>query len=209
MLRKKDYDQIFEVLNQWYPENRTDLHWITPFQLLIAVVMSAQTTDKQVNKATDTLFQTIKSPEDVIVMWLENYQYAIKSIGLYKTKAKNVFALSHMLVGKEIPDTMEELMKLPWVGEKTAKVVLHMLYGKELIAVDTHVHRVANRLGMVNTTQPLQTSKVLEKVIPSQYLKVAHHTLIFFGRYFCMARKPRCPECPFQKICLYYRKNKS
>lgn len=113
MLRKKDYDQIFEVLNQWYPENRTDLHWTTPFQLLIAVVMSAQTTDKQVNKTTDILFQTIKSPEDVIAMGLENYQYAIKSIGLYKTKAKNVFALSHMLIGKEIPDTMEELMKLP------------------------------------------------------------------------------------------------
>lgn len=205
-LSKKKLDQIFEYLIARFPNADTELNYSNGFQLLIAVMMSAQTTDKQVNKVTDSLFQKVKKPEDVLAMGLKNFENAIKSIWLYKSKAKNVYATSQILVEQwwKIPDTESELVKLPWVWEKTAKVVLHVLYDQPVIAVDTHVHRICNRLGIVKTNSPLQTSKLLDSRIPDQYKQAAHHCMILFGRYQCTARNPKCWECPLQTICPYF-----
>lgn len=209
-LKKSDFKTIFSYLEQLFPNADTELNYETPFQLLIAVILSAQTTDKQVNKVTATLFQTIKQPEDVLNLGHPAFEQAIKSIGLYKGKAKNIFQTSKLLIENkgEIPKTEKELMKLPWVGEKTAKVVLHVLYKKPVIAVDTHVHRVSNRLGIVQTNTPLQTSKLLETRIPNEYKPIAHHTMILFGRYYCTARNPKCDKCQLQRLCLYFNSQK-
>lgn len=181
-LKKSDFKTIFSYLKQLFPNADTELNYDTPFQLLVAVILSAQTTDKQVNKVTATLFQMIKQPEDVITLGYFSFEQAIKSIGLYKSKAKNIFQTSELLIAKKgrIPKTEKDLMKLPGVGEKTAKVVLHVLYKKPVIAVDTHVHRICNRLGMVQTKTPLQTSKLLETIIPNKYKQIAHHCMILF-----------------------------
>ncbi len=206
-LKKSDFKTIFSYLEQLFPNAETELNYETPFQLLVAVILSAQTTDKQVNKVTASLFQTIKEPEDVIKLGHIAFEQAIKSIGLYKGKAKNIFQTSKLLVEKKgkIPKTEKELIQLPWVWEKTAKVVLHVLYKKPVIAVDTHVHRVCNRLGIVKTKAPLQTSKLLETAIPNEYKQIAHHCIILFGRYYCTARNPKCAECQLQKLCLYFK----
>ena len=195
-LKKPDFKTIFSYLEQLFPNADTELNYETPFQLLVAVILSAQTTDKQVNKVTATLFQTIKQPEDVLKLGHPAFEQAIKSI--YQT--------SELLVEKKgkIPKTEAELMKLPGVGEKTAKVVLHVLYKKPVIAVDTHVHRVCNRLGIVDTKTPLQTSKLLETLIPKKYKQIAHHCIILFGRYYCTARNPKCAQCKLNQICPYF-----
>lgn len=209
-LKKSDFKTIFSYLEQLFPNADTELNYETPFQLLVAVILSAQTTDKQVNKVTATLFQTIKQPEDVLKLGHPAFEQAIKSIGLYKGKAKNIYQTSELLLTKKgkIPKTASELIKLPGVWEKTAKVVLHVLYKKPVIAVDTHVHRICNRLGIVQTKTPLQTSKLLETVIPNKYKQIAHHCIILFWRYYCTARKPKCTECQLQKICLYFNSKK-
>lgn len=209
-LKKSDFKTIFSYLKQLFPNADTELNYETPFQLLVAVILSAQTTDKQVNKVTATLFQMIKQPEDVITLGYFSFEQAIKSIGLYKSKAKNIFETSELLIAKKgrIPKTEKDLMKLPGVGEKTAKVVLHVLYKKPVIAVDTHVHRICNRLGMVQTKTPLQTSKLLETIIPNKYKQIAHHCMILFWRYYCTARNPKCKECQLQKLCLYFNSQK-
>lgn len=206
-LKKSDFKTIFSYLEQLFPNADTELNYETPFQLLIAVMMSAQTTDKQVNKVTDKLFQTIYQPEDVLKMGHAAFEQAIKSVNLYRGKAKHIYQTSELLAAKKgkIPETEAELVKLPGVGEKTAKVVLHVLYKKPVIAVDTHVHRVCNRLGIVKTNAPLQTSKLLETTIPNEYKSIAHHCMILFGRYLCTARKPKCSECQLQKLCPYFR----
>ena len=205
-LKKTDFKTIFSYLEQLFPNANTELNYETPFQLLVVVILSAQTTDKQVNKVTATLFQTIKQPEDVLKLGHPAFEQAIKSIGLYKGKAKNIYQTSQLLVAKKgkIPKTESELMKFPGVGEKTAKVVLHVLYKKPVIAVDTHVHRVCNRLGIVDTTTPLQTSKLLETLIPKKYKQIAHHCIILFGRYYCTARNPKCAQCKLNQICPYF-----
>lgn len=231
-MKKSDLAWVFDILGVLYPDATTELHYSTPFQLLIAVIMSAQATDKQVNKVTLGLFQQITSPQDVLSMGYDGYEQAIKSIGLYKSKAKNIWKLSNLLLSSDytismqdqlhdvlinviykkhgyiIPRRIADLMLLPGVWEKTAKVVAHVLYQDAVIAVDTHVHRVCNRLGIVTTTQPLQTSKLLETVIPDHYKRIAHHCLILFGRYHCIARKPKCETCPVSKVCRYYKKLK-
>ena len=140
-------------------------------------------------------------------MGFENFEQSIKSIGLYKSKAKNLRKTAQILAQGDgvIPSTQDELVKLPWVWEKTAKVILHVLYHQPVIAVDTHVHRICNRLGIVKTAQPLQTSKLLETLIPNQYKQIAHHAMILFGRYFCTARNPKCADCKLQEICRYYK----
>jgi endonuclease-3 len=181
-----------------------------------------------VNKVTDNLFKIIKKPEDIVKLWEYKLTESIKSIWLYKWKAKNIFALSKILSSKDyssglentksklvinifrkywyyIPDQIDELKKLPWVWEKTAKVIAHVLYNALVIAVDTHVHRVANRLWLVNTQTPEQTSKLLENVIPDSYKNSSHHSLVLFWRYNCVARKPKCEECELKKICMYYK----
>ncbi len=234
-MKKELLDRIFTTLQDMYPAAQTELHYSTPFQLLISVIMSAQATDKQVNKVTSVLFEQIQSPSDVLAMGHEAFEQAIKSIGLYKSKAKNIFRLSEMLVDQDpvdlslyrdpllrkkvlqittqygyyIPADVLRMQAFPGVGEKTAKVVAHVLYDMPVIAVDTHVHRVCNRLGIVKTRQPLQTSQQLEKAIPEEYKAIAHHTLILFGRYYCTARKPKCEGCPFVEFCRYYKKLKN
>lgn len=229
-MKKSDLAWVFDTLGALYPDATTELHYSTPFQLLIAVIMSAQATDKQVNKVTAHLFQHVRGPQDVLDMWYEPYEKAIQSIGLYRSKAKNIWKLSNLLVSDDyiqsmqfvlqdplstalyekygyiIPRRIQDLMELPGVWEKTAKVVAHVLYDDAVIAVDTHVHRVCNRLGIVTTKQPLQTSKLLETVIPDVYKKIAHHCLILFGRYHCVARNPKCETCPVSQVCKYYKK---
>lgn len=228
-MKIKDKKTFFETLQTMYVDAEIELHYSTPFQLLIAVIMSAQTTDKQVNKVTEILFQTIKSPTDVLAMGETAFAQAIKSIGLYKAKAKNIVATSKILADHEyqskqkqqvqleqahkifsqhgyyIPDSIEALTQLHGVGEKTAKVVARALYHMPFVAVDTHVHRVSNRIGLVQTKNPLQTSKIIEKTIGPTYTYSAHHTLVLFGRYHCLARKPQCKTCPFTKFCVYYK----
>jgi len=229
-MKKYDLIWVMETLGGLYPDATTELHYSTPFQLLIAVIMSAQATDKQVNKVTATLFAHIRGPQDVIDMGYDAYENAIRSIGLYRSKARNIWTLvtswklqveSYGLdnlhdeerkvyeeYGYVIPSDIQSLMQLSGVGEKTAKVVAHVLYDKPVIAVDTHVHRVCNRLGIVKTKHPLQTSKLLEKKIPDDYKRIAHHCFILFGRYHCVARNPKCATCPVSKVCAYYRKHK-
>lgn len=205
-LSAKKLNQIFSFLETRFPNAETELNYNNGFQLLIAVMMSAQTTDKQVNKVTDSLFKKIKKPEDVITLGLPKFEQSIKSIGLYKSKAKNIYQTSQILIdqGGQIPDTEVELVKLPGVWEKTAKVVLHVLFGQPVIAVDTHVHRICNRLGIVKTKAPLQTSKLLEAVIPNQYKQTAHHCMILFWRYVCTARNPKCDQCELSQICPFF-----
>ena len=215
---QKEKNIFFQTLSGMYPENRTDLIWETPRQLLIAVVMSAQTTDKQVNKVTANFFSTIKTPYDTLRLTQEQRasQYIV-SVNYASSKAKNLYKTAQILVDYEnnhpdytpkwtyIPDTLSELIKLHGVGEKTAKVLLHILYHTDDIAVDTHVHRVSNRIWLVKTQTPLQTSKLIDKAIPDKYKSIAHHTLIFFGRYHCTARKPKCESCPFTSVCQYFK----
>ena len=207
---------FFQTLSKLYPNDRTDLVRSTPWQLLVAVVMSAQTTDKQVNKMTEKFFDSIKTPYDTLQLTEEQRYEYIKWVNYAPTKARNLYKTARILTermdshpergdGEYIPNTLSELIKLHGVGEKTAKVILHVLYRTDDIAVDTHVHRVCNRIGLVNTKEPLQTSKLLDKVIPKTYKSIAHHSLVFFWRYQCTARKPKCQECPFTKFCHYYK----
>ena len=197
------YDIIFTYLQELFPIAKTELHYTTEFQLLVAVMLSAQTTDKQVNKTTAKLFQIVKKPQDLVDLWLEQFTENIRSVNLYKTKWRHIFATAQMLVKQKnkIPNTMSELMVFPGVWEKTAKVILHILYNQWVIAVDTHVHRVANRLGIVKTNSPLQTSKQLETKIPKTYKDIAHDTIVLFWRYHCTARKPKCEDCKLNSIC--------
>jgi len=204
-MRNKKIDFIFQTLDKLYPNADTELKYFNDFQLVLAVVMSAQTTDKQVNKVTEPLFKKIKTPQDVIKMWLDELTKSISSINYYNNKAKHIFELSKMLDQDPsllCPD-LEKLQKLPWVGIKTAKVISYVLFGSKVIAVDTHVHRVSNRLWLAKTQTPEKTSQELEKVVPDKYKETAHHTLILFGRYHCTARNPKCNECPFTQICKY------
>ena len=228
MDKKQKVRFIFDYLQKLFPDPQTELNYSNPFQLIVAVVLSAQTTDKQVNKVTDILFKKIKSPEDIIKLWQSQLTESIKSIWLYKWKAKNIFALAKIMISqayinnfaksrskklKNIFDKywyyiayqIKELQNLPGVGEKTAKVVSHVLYGSKVIAVDTHVHRISNRLGLVKTNMPEQTSKLLEKVVPNKYKDFSHHALVLFWRYYCTAREPKCQQCELQKVCLYYK----
>ena len=231
---KKNFDIVFPYLQKNYPNADTELNWETPFQLTIAVIMSAQTTDKQVNKVTNKLFQYIQHPLDVLHMGEKEYNKKISSIWLHNSKSRNIYKLSQqlttplttqqqeMLPPEEkkiyqnhwyvIPYNWKECIKLAGIGEKTAKVVLHVLYKQPLIAVDTHVHRVSNRLWIVKTERPDQTSKIIMKKIPNHYHVIEHHWLILFGRYHCKAIKPACTQwpdaCPFSDICKHYKKIK-
>lgn len=214
MLTKKNLNFFFSTLATMYPDNRTELDRETPRQLLIAVVMSAQTTDKQVNKVTAKFFNTIKTPYDTLALTLEQWSHHIAWVNYAPTKAKHLYQTASLLVsspdkgrrGGVLPTTIPELIILPWIGEKTAKVIAHVLYGSDDIAVDTHVHRVSNRIGLVSTKLPLQTSRLLDTIIPTQHKQTAHHSMVFFGRYQCTARKPKCDSCPFTKFCIYYQK---
>lgn len=205
-MKKENIDFLFKKLEEIYSDAKTELKYWNNFQLLVSVILSAQNTDKQVNKVTDVLYKKIKKPKDVLDMWLDNFTKEISSINYYKTKAKNIFETSKIL--DKNPDFLSEdidtLQKLPWVGVKTAKVVSHVLFWTKVIAVDTHVHRVSNRLWLVNTKLPEKTSELLEKKVLDRYKDVAHHGLIMFGRYHCLARNPKCETCPFKSFCKFF-----
>ncbi len=207
-MKKNQIKYIFEYLKELYPDPKTELEYSTDFQLLVAVILSAQTTDKQVNKVTNSLFKKIKYPEDVLLMGIGKLKKAISSVNYFNSKSKYIYETARKLVEIwKIPDDLVEIQKLPGVGIKTAKVILHVLYDMPFIAVDTHVHRVSNRLWLVKTIEPEKTSELLEKIVPNEYKSIAHHSLILFGRYLCKARNPLCGECRLNAICDYFKNN--
>jgi len=201
--------KIFERLRAANPNPTTELEYGTPFELLVAVVLSAQATDKSVNLATRKLFPV--TPQKIVALGVQGVEDHIKSIGLFRTKAKNVFGLSKILIEKHggaVPQNREGLEALPGVGRKTANVVLNTAFGQETMAVDTHIFRVANRTGLAPGKDVLTVEEKLLKFTPPEFLKNAHHWLILHGRYVCLARKPDCPRCLIRDLCEYKAKTK-
>jgi endonuclease-3 len=201
--------QIFERLAKANPNPTTELEYGTPFELLVAVVLSAQATDKSVNLATRKLFPI--SPRKIVELGVASLEKSIQTIGLFRTKAKNVVALSEILLkehGGEVPRSREALERLPGVGRKTANVVLNTAFGEPTVAVDTHIFRVANRTGLAPGKDVVAVENKLLKFTPPEYLKNAHHWLILHGRYVCLARKPGCPQCLIRDLCEYRQKTK-
>jgi endonuclease-3 len=195
---------IFERLSADAPEPRTELDYVNPYTLLVAVVLSAQATDAGVNKATRPLFAVVDTPEKMAALGEPALLEKIKTIGLFRNKAKNVIALSQALIdlhGGKVPREREALEALPGVGRKTANVVLNVAFGEPTLAVDTHVFRVANRLGLATGKTPREVEDQLMRVIPARYLPHAHHWLILHGRYVCKARAPECPSCRIADLC--------
>ena len=193
----------FAVAN---PHPRSELAYRNPFTLLVAVVLSAQATDKGVNKATARLFPKVDSPQKMLRFGEDNLREAIKTIGLYRNKAKNIITLSRILVdqyGGQVPNNRDDLETLPGVGRKTANVVLNVAFGLPAIAVDTHIFRVANRTGLAAGNTPREVEDALERIVPDRFKLHAHHWLILHGRYVCVARKPNCPECIVADLCRY------
>ena len=208
LLSKEEIVQVLERLKSQNPNPKSELEYSNAFTLLVAVVLSAQATDKSVNIATKELFQIADTPEKMLELGEEKLIGYIKSIGLYRNKAKNIIGLSKMLLQEfagEVPDSLENLVKLPGVGRKTANVVLSNAFGVDAIAVDTHVFRVSNRIGLVKTETPEKTEFELMKVLPKKRWSHAHHLIIFHGRRICKARKPECNICPLIKYCDYYQ----
>ncbi|MBU6405863.1 MAG: endonuclease III [Alphaproteobacteria bacterium] len=198
--------QIYDRLAAANPEPRTELHYLNPFTLVVAVALSAQATDKSVNKATKGLFAAASTPEAMLALGEDGVAAHIKTIGLWRNKAKNIIALSSIIVDKhggQTPQDRAALEALPGVGRKTANVVLAEAFGAETIAVDTHVFRVANRTGLAKGKTPEQVEAGLMKATPGPRLRQAHHWLILHGRYTCLARKPRCPACVIAALCRY------
>ncbi len=198
--------QIFERLRAANPEPRSELDHRTPFELLVAVVLSAQATDKGVNKATARLFPVANTPQGIAKLGVDGLIPYVSSIGLYNNKAKNIVALSQILLrehGGAVPRDREALEKLPGVGRKTANVVLNVAFGEPTIAVDTHIFRVANRTRLASGKDPLAVEQALLKVTPDEFRLHAHHWLILLGRYTCVARSPKCPQCIIADLCEY------
>jgi endonuclease-3 len=188
------------------PNPRTELQFNNPYTLLVAVVLSAQATDKGVNKATARLFSTVDAPKKMVAFGEERLREAIKTIGLYRTKAKNVIALSAALLekhGGNVPRNREALEELPGVGRKTANVVLNVAFGEPTLAVDTHIFRVCNRTALAPGKNPRAVEDGLEKIVPAQFKLQAHHWLILHGRYVCVARRPKCPQCIVADLCRF------
>lgn len=205
-MNAKKRRQIFERLAAAIPEPTTELDYATPFELLIAVVLSAQATDKGVNKATAKLFPVANTPEAILALGEEGLKEYVKTINLYNSKARNIIGLCRLLLekhGGEVPQTREELEALPGVGRKTANVILNTAFGRHTIAVDTHIFRVANRTRLAPGKTVLEVERKLERTVPKPYFKDAHHLLILHGRYTCIARKPKCPICPIADLCEY------
>jgi endonuclease III len=197
-------EEAFRRFKAARPEPKGELEHINPFTLLVAVVLSAQATDAGVNKATPTLFAVADTPEKMAALGEERVQELIKTIGLYRTKAKNLVALSKKILqehGGQVPRTREALEALPGVGRKTANVVLNVAFGQATIAVDTHIFRVGNRTGMATGKTPLEVETKLDRVVPAEYKRHAHHWLILHGRYVCVARRPLCEKCLIADLC--------
>jgi endonuclease-3 len=200
---------LFARLREANPAPRTELRYETPFELLVAVILSAQATDKSVNKATLHLFRVANTPAAILALGVQGLSEFIKSIGLYNGKARNIIATCGLLLEQhagEVPRTREALEALPGVGRKTANVILNTAFGESTLAVDTHIFRVANRTGLATGRTVRAVEDKLLKGVPREYLKDAHHWLILHGRYVCMARRPACPTCIIRDLCQYRHK---
>ena len=200
---------IFETLRSRMPTPTTELEYVNPFELLIAVILSAQATDVSVNKATARLYPVANTPEAILALGVAGLKPYIRTIGLFNSKAENIIKTCRILIDEhdgEVPRTREELERLPGVGRKTANVVLNTAFGEPTIAVDTHIFRVSNRTGIARGKTPLEVEKRLVKLTPDEFRKDAHHWLILHGRYVCKARKPLCGECPIIECCEYTQK---
>ncbi len=205
-MKKADVEEFYARLQAADPEPKGELNYTNPYTLLVAVALSAQATDVGVNKATDKLFKIVDTPEKMVNLGEGKLKDHIKTIGLYNTKAKNVMALSHLLIERHdgvVPDDQAALEALPGVGRKTANVVRNIAFGAPTIAVDTHIFRIGNRTGLAPGKTVLAVEKTLLKVTPDAYMLHAHHWLILLGRYICKARKPECPACPVIELCRF------
>jgi endonuclease-3 len=211
-LRKLKPEAVAEVFRRFEaatPEPKGELQWVNTYTLLVAVVLSAQATDAGVNRVTRELFKIADTPEKMVALGEESLRQRIKSIGLYRSKAKHVVTLSQELIerhGSKVPEVREELEKLPGVGRKTANVVMNSAFGAPTIAVDTHLFRVSNRTGLAPGKVPLEVEMGLEKSVPANFKRHAHHWLILHGRYVCKARKPECWRCLIRDLCLFPEK---
>lgn len=205
-MKKADIYELFHRLSENNPEPETELNYVNPYTLLVAVALSAQATDIGVNKATKALFEQVTTPEEMLALGEEGLKEHIKTIGLFNTKAKNVIKAAEMLVaehGGEVPRDRESLEKLPGVGRKTANVVLNEAFGEHTIAVDTHIFRVSNRTGLAPGKTPLAVEQKLEKVTPADFKRHAHHWVLLHGRYICKARTPECWRCSVAEFCTF------
>jgi endonuclease-3 len=209
-MKRQDVIEMFTRLREFNPKPTTELDYSTPFELLIAVILSAQATDVGVNKATRALFAKVTTPQQMLELGEEGLKQHIKTIGLFNTKATNVIAAARILIdefGGEVPRERDKLERLPGVGRKTANVVLNVAYGEPTIAVDTHIFRVSNRTGLAPGKTPLEVELKLEKSTPEPFITHAHHWLILHGRYICKARTPECWRCPVVDLCAYEPKS--
>jgi len=209
MNKQKRYE-IFSRLREENPHPTTELEYSSAFELLIAVILSAQATDVGVNKATAKLFPVANTPEAILALGLDGLKQYVKTIGLYNSKAENIIKTCRILIeqhGSEVPENRKDLEALPGVGRKTANVVLNTAFGHPTMAVDTHIFRVSNRTGIAPGKIPLEVEKKLLKFVPEEFLKDAHHWLILHGRYTCIARRPRCGSCLIEDLCEYKKKD--
>ena len=204
LLNNSEMEIVFSRWQQQNPAPESELEYVNPFTLLVAVVLSAQATDKSVNKATESLFKIVDTPEKMVELGEEKLISYIRTIGLYKNKAKSVIGLSQMLISdfnSQVPGNRDDLMKLPGVGRKTANVVLNVIFDQPTMPVDTHLLRISPKIGLAEGTTPEQIEKSLLERIPKDYLKNAHHWILLHGRYVCTARNPKCNECIINDIC--------
>lgn len=205
-MNSKKIREIFLRFRKANPHPTTELVYHSHFELLVAVIMSAQSTDKSVNKVTEVLFKAANTPQEIAALGAAGLEKYMRSINYFKTKAKNIAAMSRMLVEQfhsRVPNNREALESLPGVGRKTANVVLNTAFKEPLIAVDTHIFRVANRIGLTHGKTPLEVEKQLTKIVPKEFAHDTHHWLILHGRYVCVARRPKCPECLIRDLCKY------
>lgn len=210
-MKKADIAEFFRRLQEQNPEPKGELNYTNAYTLLVAVTLSAQATDKGVNKATEALFKIVDTPQKMLKLGEAGLKEHIKTIGLYNSKAKNVIAMAQILVDDyngEVPDNRDDLVKLPGVGRKTANVVLNIFFGQETMAVDTHIFRIGNRTGLASGKTPEQVEAQLEKNVPAPYRRHAHHWLILHGRYVCKARSPECGTCVVYDLCGFKEKKK-
>ncbi len=209
-MNKQKRTEIFTRLREANPHPTTELNYSSPFELLIAVILSAQATDVGVNKATAKLYPVANTPEAIYALGIDGLKEYIKTIGLFNSKAENVIKTCRILIdqhGSQVPENRKDLEALPGVGRKTANVVLNTAFGHPTMAVDTHIFRVSNRTGIAPGKTPLEVEKRLLKFIPEEFLKDAHHWLILHGRYTCIARRPRCGSCLIEDLCEYRKKD--
>ncbi len=209
-MNKEKRTAIYRTLRERMPAPTTELEYVNAFELLIAVILSAQATDVSVNKATAKLYPVANTPESILALGVDGLKPYIRTIGLYNSKAENIIKTCRILIerhGGEVPRTRPELEALPGVGRKTANVILNTAFGEPTIAVDTHIFRVANRTGLAKGKTPFEVEKRLVRLTPDEFKKDAHHWLILHGRYVCKARKPLCGECPIRECCEFTKKD--